>query len=833
MVGSMRWLGAAFTCLSLIAGTGVVGGTAASLSPGPSDSSPSGQDRPSGAQAQEPAGAAVKAPQTSQPGDVPGPKPDVAAVFSQPGDDPPRPFVPLHPSTVDDRQRTEAMRLYTAARALEDRGSFNEAVALLQQAQKLDPDSVAIARRLSRIYIGALARPDLAVEFGKKVLSVEPGDTDTLSRLVEFYNRKNDTLGCEAVLKEVLANPKLDAHSPGRLLAQYELGKVYSERLNQVDKAAKAFAEVMAGLDDKTANKLSPVDLARILGNEPATAYLGFGMVFLAAKQDDLAVKAFERGLVYDEENPQIPLHLAETLLKQDKGQQALTLVERYLKRQPQALEAYELLAKVLTALKRENEITPRLEEAARRDSKNVPLQYVLADRYRETGQTEKADAIYKALLTSQPTPATYRALAASLLKRKKPGDLLKVICEAMARPNGLEAISSQLQAAAGDDALAEAMLDAGLEQLQSKPPTLPRSAFYVLSFIANLERGSDKSGRLQRLIKLQRLMLEQNPSPQVYREIADTLRRMDQNAEAAATIQQMIEKYPNEKNGRSLGVLAELQRRAGHAEAALAAAAQAAQLDANDVEIQLMLADLLGETGKIDQAIEILNKAIKNEPDNARYKFVLGGMLAKFGRNDEAVKVFQDLLKRFAGNDEVIKLAHSNLSIIYVNLGDYAKGEAELEVLFQKTPDDAGVNNDLGYLYAEQGKNLEKAESMIRKAVQEEPDRPAYLDSLGWVLFKRGKVKESLEPLQKAVELQKVEEKKGSAPPDATIREHLGDVFLHLDEVDRARQIWEEAEQIAAKAVPADKRLPEIRKKLTSLRALGPMPKSSSNRTP
>ena len=178
-----------------------------------------------------------------------------------------------------------------------------------------------------------------------------------------------------------------------------------------------------------------PLDLARILGNEPATAYLNFGMVFLEAKQNDLAVKAFERGLVYDEENPQIPLHLAETLLKQGKGEQALALVEHYIKRQPQALEAYELLAKVLTALKREVEITPRLEEAARRDSKNVPLQYVLADRYRETGQIEKADALYKSLLTTQPTPQTYRALAASLLKRKKPGDLLKVICEAMSQP--------------------------------------------------------------------------------------------------------------------------------------------------------------------------------------------------------------------------------------------------------------------------------------------------------------------------------------------------------------------------------------------------------------
>src|SRR5262249_45457279 len=147
-----------------------------------------------------------------------------------------------------------------------------------------------------------------------------------------------------------------------------------------------------------------------------------------------LAVKALEHGLVYDEDNPQIALHLAETRLRLNQGERALSLVERAIQRQPQGVEAYELLAKVLTALKRPQEITPRLEQAARRDSKNVLLQYFLADHYRETGQVDKAEALYKALLTSQPTPQTYRALATSLLKRKKAADLLKVICEALNR---------------------------------------------------------------------------------------------------------------------------------------------------------------------------------------------------------------------------------------------------------------------------------------------------------------------------------------------------------------------------------------------------------------
>ena len=192
--------------------------------------------------------------------------------LGQPGDDLPRPFVPLRPSTVDDRRRTEAVRLYSAARALEDQRNWSDAVVLLQQAAKLDPDSIAIARRLCRIYVGALGRPELALQYGKRVLSIDPGDTNTLTRLVDYY-KKNDPAAAEGLLNEVLANPKLDAHAPGRLLANFELGKLYSGRLRQIDKAADAYAKVLAALDDKSANGLSPADLARVLGDDPSMTY--------------------------------------------------------------------------------------------------------------------------------------------------------------------------------------------------------------------------------------------------------------------------------------------------------------------------------------------------------------------------------------------------------------------------------------------------------------------------------------------------------------------------------------------------------------------------------
>jgi tetratricopeptide (TPR) repeat protein len=245
------------------------------------------------------------------------------------------------------------------------------------------------------------------------------------------------------------------------------------------------------------------------------------------------------------------------------------------------------------------------------------------------------------------------------------------------------------------------------------------------------------------------------------------------------------------------------------------------------------LLVDVLRQLGQTDDAVQILRNASKKEPNNPVYDLTLAGLLSETGKKDDAIKLFEDMLKRHADNEQVVSLVRQNLSVIYVDKGDFGKGEAQLEILLQRNPDDPGPNNDLGYLYAEQGKNLEKAESMIRKALQEDPDRFAYLDSLGWVLFKRGKVKEALEPLKKAADQMKSETERRGASPDATILEHLGDVYFQLQQLDQANDSWRQAAEAAASAVPPDKRLPEIKKKLESLEKLGPIPKPTAERTP
>src|SRR3989449_7465043 len=93
--------------------------------------------------------------------------------------------------------------------------------------------------------------------------------------------------------------------------------------------------------------------------------------------------------------------------------------------------------------------------------------------------------------------------------------------------------------------------------------------------------------------------------------------------------------------------------------------------------------------------------------------------------------------------------------------------------------------------MWAEHGIHLDKARELIERALKAEPKNAAYLDSLGWVLFKLNQPKEALGHLLKAIELSK--------EPDATVFDHLGDVYAALKEPDKAREAWRKSLDLEA----------------------------------
>ncbi len=98
---------------------------------------------------------------------------------------------------------------------------------------------------------------------------------------------------------------------------------------------------------------------------------------------------------------------------------------------------------------------------------------------------------------------------------------------------------------------------------------------------------------------------------------------------------------------------------------------------------------------------------------------------------------------------------------------------EQVLQEILQLDPQFAPANNDLGYAWADMGKNLDRAENLVRIAVAAAPDNQSYLDSMGWVEYKQGRFEAAKEYLLRAL---------GSADlPDPLVLDHVADTLYRL----------------------------------------------------
>jgi len=223
--------------------------------------------------------------------------------------------------------------------------------------------------------------------------------------------------------------------------------------------------------------------------------------------------------------------------------------------------------------------------------------------------------------------------------------------------------------------------------------------------------------------------------------------------------------------------------------------------------------------------------------------------LLTMANRLADAEKDCLALLEQHKLEAEVLEIRYL-LSNVYSTAKQMAKAEEQLQLVLKIDPDSPAANNDLGYHWAEQGKNLEGAEKMIRKAIdidrrqrqglaapgpigepappqpitpvaaKTEPDvedNAAYIDSLGWVLYRRGRIAEARKELERAAELPDGD--------DPVIFEHLGDVYQKLQMPAEARRAWEQAVRLyeqGMRRIDAE-RYEELQRKLKSAASRGP----------
>jgi tetratricopeptide (TPR) repeat protein len=114
------------------------------------------------------------------------------------------------------------------------------------------------------------------------------------------------------------------------------------------------------------------------------------------------------------------------------------------------------------------------------------------------------------------------------------------------------------------------------------------------------------------------------------------------------------------------------------------------------------------------------------------------------------------------------------------------------------------GAKNDLAWILAEEGTDLERALALAQEAQQAEPENAEIADTLGYVYLKKGLSDPALQQFKYAVELA------GRAENDVQIERpeyhyHLGLALKALGRNDEATVALERALQLDAKFANAD----------------------------
>lgn len=222
---------------------------------------------------------------------------------------------------------------------------------------------------------------------------------------------------------------------------------------------------------------------------------------------------------------------------------------------------------------------------------------------------------------------------------------------------------------------------------------------------------------------------------------------------------------------------------------------------DLRSTAVRDAMADL-EKRGQNGEAIKIGRGAMEAHPEDIDLALLNADLLRQAQRYAEAIAAYDATLGRVPPTSNRRGLTLYHRGIAHERAHEWPRAEADLLAALMLRPDDPGLLNYLAFSWADQGINLDRARTMLERAIQLLPDDGAIIDSLGWVMFRQGDFDDAVKQLEHAVELE---------ADDATVNDHLGDAYWRVGRQIEARAQWDRAVRLTDDKSLAD----QIRAKL------------------
>ena len=243
---------------------------------------------------------------------------------------------------------------------------------------------------------------------------------------------------------------------------------------------------------------------------------------------------------------------------------------------------------------------------------------------------------------------------------------------------------------------------------------------------------------------------------------------------------------------------------RSGNIESALKLCKQLINYKSPGIEDFTRVIEIENHLSRPDSVRHYTDLALALFPDNTDLLHMRGALALQRKEYDDALVLYNEALKH-ADNDTLRSSLWGAIGDVEHQRNNMKRCYKAYDKALRYFADNALVLNNYSYFLALDNRHLERALTMISRALALSEKNATYLDTMAWVLYKLGRYTEAKKYMQQALSL--------DSQRSAELALHYGDILHALGEDFMAKTYWRKALERGADKEEIERRfLPEKR---------------------
>ncbi len=225
------------------------------------------------------------------------------------------------------------------------------------------------------------------------------------------------------------------------------------------------------------------------------------------------------------------------------------------------------------------------------------------------------------------------------------------------------------------------------------------------------------------------------------------------------------------------LAAISQLDLRTGHADLAMRRLDEVIESQLARPRILLLRAEILARTGELDRAEADALRAFEAAPELPGTIDLLFAIYQAQGKLADTQRSFEEA--------ESVGVLHAGARVLlgrlYLAQGDVDRAKEVYEKVLVEDPELASAKNDLAFLLAREGSDLDRALALAEEAQRSLPEHPSIADTVGFTYYRMKQNEAALQQFRYAIQLS--EARRGESPPGYHYHLGLALAELHRDE--------------------------------------------------